>query len=90
VKRVWYKLHTISNENGDIVTFAVTGANVSDSLMFRELALVIPPGSTIYGDKGYFSRANYKFAKERGLIFHAPPKRNAVARAKGVVENVIR
>lgn len=84
VKKKWYKLHKICNKKGEIVAFAVTEEYVSDSVMFRKLARYIPPNSVIYGDKAYFSRKNYKFAKKRGLILHSPPKKNAVGRAKGV------
>lgn len=84
--RKWYKFHKICNSKGEIVAFAVTEGNVNDSSIFENLIEYIPSGSTIYGDKAYFSRKNYNIARNREINFHSPPKKNASPKWRGSKE----
>ncbi|MBC7129241.1 MAG: transposase, partial [Thermoplasmatales archaeon] len=61
---------------------AITEGDVNDSSLFEDFIEHIPAGSTIYGDKAYFSRKNYNIAEKKGIIFHSPPKKNALAKCK--------
>ena len=81
--RKWYKFHTLCNENGVIVAFALTESNVGDSVLCEHFMGVLPEGSRVYGDKAYCSRKNYNIADARKITFHAPPKCNAITRSKG-------
>jgi hypothetical protein len=84
--RKWYKLHKLCNSKGEIVAFAVTEGDANDSSLFEDFIEHIPSGSIIYGDKAYFSRKNYNIAEKKGIIFHSPPKKNALPKFRGSKE----
>jgi len=79
----WYKFHTLCNEKGVIVAFALTENDIGDSELAEDFMNVLPEGSTLYGDKGYCSRKNFNIASARKITFHSPPKCNATTRSKG-------
>lgn len=70
-KRLYYgyKKHVATNEDGLILNVETTPANVNDTKKFKELVeeLNLPQGTRVMADKGYASKENREFLKEKGL-----------------------
>jgi len=95
----WYglKLHLIINEQGELLSFKVTPANVDDRAVVPDMTQGIV--GWIFGDKGYISEKLFKQLHEHGLKLVTKIKRNMknklvelfdkeMLRHRGVIESV--
>lgn len=64
-----YKKHIATNEDGLILNVETTPANVNDTKKFKELIkeLKLSKGTRVMADKGYASKENREFLKDKGL-----------------------
>ena len=70
-----YKLHCLSKENGPIVNFSITQANVHDVKMLKEMTEGFISHCTLIGDKGYISRTAQLDLFEKESITVITPNR---------------
>lgn len=70
-----FKLHIIVNENGQIIDFQITQANVDDRIPLRENLLQKIWGK-LYGDKGYVSKPLSSFLFGQDIHFITGIRRN--------------
>ena len=72
------KLHLVCDGRGGPLTAVVTAANVNDTTLFRAVVDDVPPIRTpsgrrrtrpgeVHADKGYDSRANRAYLRQRGI-----------------------
>ena len=73
----WYygfKLHLVINEQGELLAFSLTPANVDDRKPVQELTKNLT--GKLFGDRGYISQALFKQLFERGLQLVTKLKKN--------------
>lgn len=62
-----FKLHLICNDRGEIISFVLTGANVSDKDLNVIKLLAKHMYGKLYADKGYISKKIFDFLFEDGI-----------------------
>jgi hypothetical protein len=69
-----FKLHTIINNKGQIMSIKITRGNVSDLSAAKDLNRNLT--GKLYGDKGYISKDLFAYLYRRGLRIFTGIKRN--------------
>lgn len=72
-----WRLHLICNEKGVPVSFDLLPAAENDLTPLHELTANLPPGASVFGDKGYISAADARsILDEVGVRIVAIPRQN--------------
>jgi hypothetical protein len=70
-----WRLHLICSADGLPVAFDLLPASAHDLTPIHELAFALPPGATLFGDKGYLSQADADSLFEATGVRLVTPKR---------------
>lgn len=84
-----YKLHFVINGNGEILNFALTPGNISDSNINTVDALTKKLTGKLFGDKGYLSKKIFTRLYAKGITLITKVKKNMKNRLLDFVDKLI-
>ncbi len=83
-----FKLHLIINEQGELLAFKLTPANVDDRQPVPDLTLDLI--GKLFGDRGYISQKLFEQLYERGVQLVTKSKKNMKQRLVKLIDKILR
>jgi len=84
-----FKLHLIINENGEILSFSLTGGNTSDNNIKNMKRLTKNIFGKLFGDKGYISQKLSEILCENNINLLTKVKKNMKNRLMNIYDKIL-